>query len=83
VQKLAVRHAADQDAFAAAITEFYDRHAELVSVTLMMDVDAAREYCAAQAAQALGAAWLQALELWDTEHYARGLAAIALEGEAA
>jgi hypothetical protein len=54
-----------------------------VSVTLMMDVDAAREYCAAQAAQALGAAWLQALELWDTEHYARGLAAIALEGEAA
>jgi HK97 family phage portal protein len=83
VQKLAVRHAADQGAFAAAITEFYDRHAELVSVTLMMDADAAREYCAAQAAQALGAAWLQALELWDTEHYARGLAAIALEGEAA
>jgi hypothetical protein len=33
-----------------------------VSVTLMMDADAAREYCAAQAAQALGAAWLQALE---------------------
>jgi HK97 family phage portal protein len=83
VRKFAVKHAADQDAFACAVTEFYETHAELVAVTLMMAVDEAREYCAGQAAQALGSEWMHALETWASEHYAAGLAAIALEGEAA
>lgn len=79
VQKLAVKHAADQDAFAQAVTDFYDRHAELVSVTLMMGMDEAREYCSQQAAQILAGVWTDALELWGSEHYAAGLAGLALE----
>ena len=79
VQKFAVRHAADQDAFAVAITEFYDRHAELVDGTLLLGVEESRGYCAGQAAQVLGGHWIAALELWKTDHYAAGLAALALE----
>lgn len=79
VQKLAVRHAADQDAFAAAVTEFYERHAELVGVSLVMGMDEARGYCAGQAAQLLTGDWLAALSIWQSDHYAAGLAALALE----
>lgn len=79
VQKLAVRHAAHADQFAAAVTEFYDRHAELVAVTLAWDMDSAREYCASQAAQVLTGDWIAALGTWQTDAYAAGLAALALE----
>jgi hypothetical protein len=78
VQKMAVRHAADQDAFACAVAEFYESHAELVAVTLMMNLDDARGYCSQQAAQVLGD-WITALGTWKTDDYAAGLAALALE----
>lgn len=83
VQKLAVRHAADGDAFAAAVTEFYLAHAELVEQTLALSRPEARGYCSQQAAQILGGDWIAALELWKTDHYATGLAALALDEEAA
>lgn len=78
VQRLAVRHAADGDAFAAAVTEFYAAHAALVVEALSMTDVQAREYCSQQAAQAL-AGWVPAIESWDSAHYAAGLAALALE----
>lgn len=78
VQRLAVRHSADGDAFAAAVSEFYAAHAALVSDTLQMSEEAAGEYCATQAASAL-AGWLVAVETWGTEAYAAGLAGLALE----
>jgi hypothetical protein len=79
VQRFAVRCAMDQDAFAQAVTDFYDRHAELVATTLMMGMDDAREYCAGQAAQVLAGEWTAALTLWGNDHYAAGLAALALQ----
>jgi HK97 family phage portal protein len=79
VQKFAVRCAMDQDAFAQAVTDFYDRHAELVATTLMMGMDDAREYCAGQAAQVVAGEWTAALTLWGNDHYAAGLAALALQ----
>jgi HK97 family phage portal protein len=82
VQKMAVRFAADQDAFAQAVTDFYDAHAELVAVTLMMGMDEARGYCSQQALQVLRGDWVSALGAWKTEDYAAGLAAIALEDAA-
>jgi HK97 family phage portal protein len=83
VQKLAVRHAADVDAFAGAVTAFYVEHAGLVEQTLQMSATDAAGYCSQQAAQILGGDWLAALETWKTDNYAIGLAAIALEEEAA
>jgi HK97 family phage portal protein len=83
VQKLAVRHVADGDAFAAAITEFYADHVTLVEQTLQMSPVAAREYCSGQAAQIVNGDWVAALETWKTDNYAAGLAALALEEEAA
>ncbi len=82
VQALAVRHAADGDAFAAAVTEFYTKHVALVAETLDLSESAAGEYCASQAAQALDG-WVSAVETWATEAYAAGLAALALEIEVA
>jgi hypothetical protein len=79
VQKMAVRFAADQDGFASAVTEFYETHAELVAVTLMMGMDEARDYCSQQAAQIVSGDWIAALGTWKTEDYAAGLAALALE----
>jgi HK97 family phage portal protein len=78
VQKLAVRHAANGDAFAAAVTEFYQGHAAIVADTLQMSEQASSEYCAGQAAQALGS-WVDAVQLWGSEDYAAGLAGLALE----
>lgn len=83
VQKLAVRHAADGDAFAGAVTGFYVDHAMLVEQTLQMSAEDAAGYCSQQAAQIVGGDWLAALETWKTNDYAVGLAAIALEDEAA
>jgi HK97 family phage portal protein len=82
VQKLAVRHAADGDAFAVAVTEFYVTHAALVASTLAIESTRAEEYCASQAAQVLGD-WMNAIETWQSEHYAAGLAGLALEEAAA
>ncbi len=79
VQRCAVRHAADADAFAAAVTAFYVKHAELVAQRLQMPTAEAEGYCASQAAQVL-ADWIGAIDLWGSEHYAAGLAALALEG---
>ena len=83
VQKEAVRHAADLDAFAVAVTEFYAKHALLVAETLQMDIDQAEQYCAGQASQIVSGEWVAAVELWQTEGYAAGLAELALEETAA
>jgi HK97 family phage portal protein len=79
MQKIAVKCAANPDAFAVAVTEFYVAHADLVSETLSMALDQAQGYCAGQASQIVSGSWLAALELWRSEDYAAGLAAIALE----
>jgi hypothetical protein len=83
VQKAAVRHAADADAFAVEVTDFYAKHVALVADTLQMTTPDAQTYCAGQAHQILNGEWVQALALWQTEAYAAGLAAIALEEVAA
>jgi phage portal protein BeeE len=78
VQKLAVKHAANGDAFAAAVTEFYQGHVPLVMSTLALSDVAADEYCSGQAAQVLHE-WVSAVQLWGTDDYAAGLAGLALE----
>jgi len=83
VQKLAVRHAGDEDAFVNAVTAFYLKHADLVAQTLQVSEEAAGDYCVGQANQIVNGDWLAALALWKTPDYAEGLAAIALEGAAA
>lgn len=80
VQKLAVRHAGDEDAFVNSMMAFYVKHAALVAETLQMTEAAASDYCAGQANQIVNGDWLAALELWKTSAYAEGLAALALEG---
>jgi len=79
VQKLAVRHAGDEDAFIDAITKFYAKHVALVTLTLQMSVAEAESYCANQARQVVNGDWVAALELWRTPAYAEGVAAIALD----
>lgn len=84
VQKAAVKHAADADDFAAWVCTFYHTHQALVEQTLQMTAADASTYCCDQARQIIdGAGWVAALELWSTDHYAAGLAALALEEEAA
>lgn len=83
VQKLAVRHAGDEDAFVLAVTEFYEKHAALVSATLQMTEAEANDYCAGQANQVCNGDWLDALSQWKADDYAAGLAALALDREAA
>lgn len=83
VQKQAVRHAADADAFAVAVTEFYAGHVARVVEWLQMAPDQAERYCAGQAGQLLSGSWVGALETWRTADYAAGLAALALDEEAA
>jgi len=82
VQKLAVRHAADGDAFATAVTDFYAVHVALVEQTLQVSEAEATSYCAGQAAQVVAGDWLVALAQWKTVDYAAGLAALALEDAA-
>lgn len=82
IQKLAVKHAADADAFAEAVTEFYVKHVGLVEETLQIAHRAASEYCATQSAQVIAGDWVAAVELWKLESYAAGLAGLALEDAA-
>jgi len=82
VQKLTVKHGKSQDDFAVAITAFYSSHAtRVIEMLLMSEADAAG-YCASQASRVM-AGWVAALEEFQTEGYAQGLAAWALESEAA
>jgi hypothetical protein len=83
VQKLAVRHAADADAFAIAVTDFYAGHVLLVEQTLQLSSIEASRYCAGQAAALVGGDWLAAVALWKTDDYAQGLATLALEDDEA
>lgn len=83
VQKLAVRHAADTEAFAVAVTDFYAGHVARVEQWLQMSAVEAHGYCAGQAAQIVSGDWLLALETWKTADYAAGLAGLALEETAA
>lgn len=78
VQRLAVKHGNDGDAFASAVTAFYAGHAERVADMLLMTEAEAAGYCASQAARVL-AGWLAALDEFKTDDYAHGLAAWALE----
>lgn len=80
VQRFAVQHAGDADAFAAAVTEFYAKHQQLVAESLLMPADAAAQYCAGQARQLLAGPAVPVAEQWLEGTYARGLAAWALEG---
>jgi HK97 family phage portal protein len=80
VQKLAVRHAGDEEAFAEAVTEFYSKHVTLVSQTLQMSEAEASAYCAGQARQIVAGPWVDAIARWQDPFYAAGVAAIALEG---
>jgi HK97 family phage portal protein len=83
VQALAVKHAADQDAFAEAVTDFYASHVALVIQTLQMDPARAERYCAIQAAQLVtGGDWVATLATWRTDDYAAGLATLALDAAA-
>jgi HK97 family phage portal protein len=79
VRKLAVRHQADGDAFAIAVAAFYASHVALVADALQMSRVDAERYCAGQAAQMVTGDWLAVLDVWKTDDYAAGLAAIALE----
>lgn len=79
VRKLAVRHAADADAFAAAVADFYAAHASRVAQWLQLSSEQAERYCAGQAAQLVAGSWVAALEQWTSPDYAAGLAALALE----
>lgn len=83
VSASAVKHAGDSDAFAEAVTEFYAKHATLVAESLLMSEAQAKEYCASQAAQVLGAEGIKAMAGWSERMYAAGLVAWALESEAA
>jgi HK97 family phage portal protein len=82
VQKAAVKHAADAEAFTTWVTAFYAAHTILVMQTLQMAQADAESYCGSQRQQIL-TCWLAALELWQSDHYASGLAALALEDEEA
>ena len=79
VQRFAVQHAADGDAFAVAVADFYDKHQALVAESLLMAPAAAADYCANQARQVL-AGGVAAAEGWLEGTYARGIAAGALGG---
>jgi len=82
VSALAVKHAADEDAFVAAVSAFYVKHAALVAQTLQIEPSEAEAYCAGQCRQLFDGPWYTALDLWKEPNYAAGLAALAL-GEAA
>jgi HK97 family phage portal protein len=82
VRKLAVRHAADENAFAVAVAEFYAKHVDMVEQRLQLTTAAAHNYCSQQALQVINATdggWVAKVELWGYDHYAAGLAALALE----
>jgi HK97 family phage portal protein len=82
IQKLGARFGSDQEKFARAVKTFYAEHAVLVSQTLQMSDDESSAYCARQSAQVI-VDGLAVLDTWKTDDYAVGLAAIALDEEAA
>lgn len=71
-QKAAVKYASDQDAFAAWATDFYEKHVELVTHTLVLSEPIARLYCESQRDDLI-AHGLTAAEAW-TADYLVGLA---------
>lgn len=83
VQRFAVQHADDQDAFASAVSGFYGKHAALVAETLQMSEADAAEYCSAQArlilASESGPRLEATLQEWETTAYAEGLASWVLD----
>lgn len=81
VQKAAVKHATDADAFANWVAGFYKKHALLVAEALCLTKEMAEQYCTRQALQLLGEPGLQALETWALRDYAAGVGALALEEE--
>lgn len=81
IQRLAVKHGKDENEFAAAVAEFYQSHIARVADALQMTDFEAQSYCAGQSSQVF-AGWLAACEVFKTDDYAQGLAALAL-GEAA
>jgi HK97 family phage portal protein len=83
IQKAAVKFAADQDAFVSYVTAFYLKHVELVMETLAVGEEDAKHYCWSQAQQIVNGDGIVSLDRWASEHYAAGLAALALEQEAA
>lgn len=83
IQALAVKHAADENAFVEAVTEFYAEHMALVVDALAMTPEAASDYCSQQAAQVVGGDWVEAVTRWQQDAYVAGLAALALDEEAA
>ncbi len=80
IAALAVKHAGNSDRFAEAVADFYAKHADFVSESLLMAKPEAEQYCANQAAQVLESG-LHAIEPWAAREYAVGLAAWALETE--
>ncbi len=82
ITRLAVRHASDQDAFAASVAEFYSAHVMRVCEWLSMSQASAEAYCAGQAAQIVVGDWTKAVELWQNPAYAAGVVGLALDGEA-
>jgi HK97 family phage portal protein len=81
IRKLAVKHGKDENEFAAAVTEFYAAHVARIGDALQMSDTEAEAYCSGQSSQVL-AGWLAACDVFKTDDYAQGLAALAL-GEAA
>lgn len=78
VRRLAVKHASSSDAFAAAIADFYAGHvARVIDALQMTNVDA-NAYCSGQSLRAIED-WQASCGQWQTEDYALGLAAWALE----
>lgn len=74
IQKAAIKHATDMQAFRAWVRAFYAEHAVLVGQTMLLGDDAAKAYCAIQCAEVLEDG-VSVLEAW-TPHY---LAALALD----
>lgn len=78
LKALSVRHAADQDAFASGVSEFYAKHAQMVRETLAIAEDRAVDYCASQAALVVEGG-IAVVEGWDMAAHAEWLATWALD----
>ena len=78
ITHLAKRTASDQQAFAAAVTEFYEGHAEEVAQSLAMSPEAAMAYCEEQRSAVLTHG-IAVMESWEGR--AAALADLALREE--
>ena len=85
IQKCAVRHADNSEAFIEHVAAFYAAHVALVGETLAIDRAAASRYCAGQASQLVAAVeangWIAVIERWQAPAYAKGLALLILDHE--